>query len=124
VSARLATTNRGVIVTALAIQMVQENFAMKRLKIALLAGALAFATTGAFAQVNVGGNAGASSGTSVGTGSGTNSNTQLNSGANVNAGGAKAGVDASGSANTKMKKNQTTGSGAAGASGTMKLDKE
>ena len=100
---------------------------MKQLKIAMLAGALAFATTSAFAQVNVGGSTGTSGGAAIGTGSGgTSGSTQLNSGAgaDVKAGGVKAGagVNASGNANTKMKKNQTTGSGAAGASGNMKLD--
>ena len=63
----------------------------------------------------------------IGTGSGgTSGSTQLNggAGADVKAGGVKAGADAdvSGNATTKMKKNQTTGSGAAGASGNMKLD--
>jgi hypothetical protein len=102
---------------------------MRQFKIALLAGALAFATTATFAQVGVGGSAGTSGGAAVGTGSGgTSGSTQLKSGAgaDVNAGGTNAGADVNGEAsgNTKMKKNQTTGSGAASGSGKMPLDKD
>ena len=91
---------------------------MKQFKTALLASAFALATTVAFAQVGVGASGSAGTGANVG---GTSGSTQLNSGADVNAGGNKAGADINASDSTTMKKNktQTTGSGSAGANGTL-----
>ena len=96
---------------------------MKQMKIALLAGALALATTTAFAQVSIGGSSNTTGGAAIKTGPGGASGaTDLNSGARggVGAGGANVGVDAAGSGQLKAKKNQTTGSGSA--SGNMKLN--
>jgi hypothetical protein len=92
---------------------------MKHYKTALLAGAFALATTVAFAQVGAGGSTsgGASVGASPGSASGS---TNTNAGANVNGSGANANVGASSSEQMKTKRNQTTGSGAAG--GNIQLD--
>ena len=92
---------------------------MKHLKTVMLAGALAFATTTVFAQIGVGAGGKTSGGASIGAGSGgAGSSGGLNAGASGGAdiGGSKAGVDvdAQGNSNLKMKKNQTTGSGAVG----------
>ncbi len=92
---------------------------MKHLKTVMLAGAVAFAATTAFAQIGVGAGGSTSGGASIGAGSGGASGSGgLNAGASggANVGGTKAGVDADAQSksNLKMKKNQTTGSGAVG----------
>lgn len=92
---------------------------MKPFKTVMLACALAFATTTAFAQIGVGAGGNTSGDAKIGAGSsGVSGSTGLNAGASggANVGGVKAGVnaDAQSKGDLKMKKNQTTGSGAAG----------